>query len=157
MFPCSRRPSLVFGDLRKLVKIGMLNWNVIDFVSPMFYDTLSCWLSLPLLFYFYNEINFLNVWTGPISFSHHFFHICKLVNEKIRNPKWFVNNCFTNARFTDWNFEQWLPFTNPLRPVNFNKHHFSIFSHFNRSSATVLNKVMSMQIHMLYKILFFFY
>ena len=28
---------------------------------------------------------------------------------------------------------------NPLRPVNFNKHHFSIFSHFNRSSATVLN------------------
>ena len=31
-----------------------------------------------------------------------------------------------------------------------------MFSHFNRSSATVLNKVMSMQRHMLYKINYFF-
>ena len=99
---------------------------------------------------------FLNVWTKPISFSCYFFHICKLVNEIIRNLKWFVNNCFTDGHLTDWNFEQWLPFTNPLRPVYFNKHHFSIFSHFNRSSATVLNKAMSMQIHMLYKINCFF-
>ena len=79
-----------------------------------------------------------------------------MVNEIIRNPKWFVNNCFTDGRLTDWNFERWLPFKNPLRPVSLNKHHFSIFSHFNRSSATVLNKVISMQIHMLYKINYFF-
>ena len=92
----------------------------------------------------------------PIFFSRHFFHICKFVNEIIRNPKWFINNCFTDARLTDWNFEQWFPFTNPLRPVHFNKHHFLILSHFNRSSATVLNKVMPMQIHMLYKINYFF-
>ena len=93
----------------------------------------------------------------PIFFSRHFFHICKFVNEIIRNPKWFINNCFTDARWTDWNFEQWFPFTNPLRPVHFNKHHFLILSHFNRSSATVLNKVMPMQIHMLYKINYFFF
>ena len=100
---------------------------------------------------------FLHVWTTPISFSCHFFHICKLVNEIICNPKWFVNNCFTDACLTDWNFKQWLPFMNPLRPVNFNKHHFSIFSHFNRSSATVFNKVMSMQMHMLYKVIYCYY
>ena len=91
-----------------------------------------------------------------IFFSRHFFHICKFVNEIIRNPKWFINNCFTDARWTDWNFEQWFSFTNLLRPVHFNKHHFLILSHFNRSSATVLNKVMPMQIHMLYKINYFF-
>ena len=100
---------------------------------------------------------FLNVRITPISFSRHFFHICKLVNEIIRNPKWFVNNCFTDARLREWNFEQWLRFTYPLRPVNFNKHRFSIFSNFNRSSGTVLNKVMLTQIHMLYKINFFYW
>ena len=28
------------SDIWKLVKIDMLNWNMIDFISPMFYDTL---------------------------------------------------------------------------------------------------------------------
>ena len=95
---------------------------------------------------------FLTVWTTPVSFSCHFFHICKLVNEIICNPKWFVNNCFTDACLTEWNFQQRLQFTNALRPVNFNKYQFSILLHFNRLSATVLNKVMSIQIHMLCKI-----
>ena len=116
-----------------------------------------------VFFFFLTKITFwivwtfLTVWTMPISFSHLFFHICKLVNDIICNPKWFVNIYFTDARLTDWNFEQWLPFTNALRPVSFNKHHISIFSHFNRSSGTVLNKVMLMQIHMVYKIKHFFH
>ena len=101
-------------------------------------------------------LKFLTVSTTPISFSYHFSHFCKLLSEIIRNPKWFVNIFFPDACLTDWNFEQWLPITNALQTVNLNKHHFSIFSKFNRSSATVLNKVMSMQIYMLYKVKQFF-
>ena len=62
-------------------------------------------------YFYYNEINFLNCLNffkclnNAHFFSRHFFHICKLVNKTIRNPKWFKNDCFTDSRLTDWNFD----------------------------------------------------
>ena len=82
-------------------------------------------------------------------FSPWFSHTRKLVNKIIHKPKCFINNCFTDARATIPNFEQWLQFTNVLRPVNLTKQYFWIFSQSNRSSATAFDKLMSMQIHML--------
>ena len=65
-----------------------------------------------------------NVKQSPFRFRIIFFHICKLVNEITYNPKWFLNNCFTDVCLTICNFKQWLPFTNALWPVNLHKHRF---------------------------------
>ena len=83
------QPMLHFCSPRKHQKTGGFK----EYGSETLVENGLKLCSIIIIIFSYNEINFLNCLgffkclNNAHSFSRHFFHICKLVNEIIRNPK----------------------------------------------------------------------